>query len=127
MLVIDDLPEIRRLINLELDDSPVDVIGEGANGREAISLVEETQPDLVLMDIDMPVMNGIEATREIRSRFPKVAIFGFSGSPDSDVEAMLAAGATLVIGKPEIERLMRDLARWIENDGEDPSGPLPRT
>ena len=117
MVVIDDLPEIRRLINLELDESPIDVIGEGANGREAISLVEETQPDLVLMDIDMPVMNGIDATREIRSRFPDVAIFGFSGSDDTDVEAMLDAGATLVIGKSEMERLLRDLTRWIEGDG----------
>ena len=118
IVVVDDLPEIRRLIRLELeqDGDTFDVLGEATNGREAISVVEETKPDLVLMDIDMPVMNGIEATREIRGRFPDVLVFGFTGSGDADVEAMLDAGASFVVSKDELDKLIVDLRQWMEKN-----------
>ena len=116
IVVVDDLPEIRRLIRLELelDADTFDVLGEATNGREAISLVEETKPDLVLMDIEMPVMNGIDATREIRGRFPDVLVFGFTGSNDADVQAMIEAGASFVVGKDELDKLIADLHEWMK-------------
>ena len=118
VVVVDDLPEIRKLIKLELehDGDAFEVVGEAADGREAISVVEATRPHLVLMDIEMPVMNGIDATREIRIRFPDVVVFGFTGSSDADVEAMLEAGASFVVGKDELDKLIVDLRDWTKKN-----------
>lgn len=62
---------IRSLLDAEAD---IEVVGEADNGREAIEKVEELQPDIVLMDHTMPILNGLEATRQIRKRFPEVKV-----------------------------------------------------
>lgn len=75
VLICDDQATIRDgmelLLKLERD---IDVVGTAANGQEALTLVAQLQPDLVLMDLKMPVMNGIEATHRIRQQFPQVKV-----------------------------------------------------
>ncbi len=71
ILVVDDQDIVRQGLSVILKHQPgVEVVGTAANGREAVSMVERTQPDVVLMDLKMPEMNGVQATREITDRFP---------------------------------------------------------
>jgi DNA-binding NarL/FixJ family response regulator len=70
------------------------VIGRAGNGLEALSMVRELAPDLVLMDVSMPEMDGIEATRQIKIEYPNVKVLMLSASEDPDgVSRSLAAGA----------------------------------
>jgi DNA-binding NarL/FixJ family response regulator len=75
LLLVDDLVIFREglaaLINLESD---IEVIGEAGNGEEAISLAEQLRPDVILMDVRMPICNGVEATKIIHQRFPWIRI-----------------------------------------------------
>jgi DNA-binding NarL/FixJ family response regulator len=78
--------------------SQVEVVGEAANGQEAVRLVEERRPDVVLMDVRMPVMDGLEATRLIKDRWSEVKIVMLTIYPTYRAEA-LAAGADAVLIK----------------------------
>lgn len=72
----------------------IELIGEASNGEELVQLVEKVQPDIVITDIKMPVMDGIEATRKISKEFPQIGIIAFSMfDEESLVVDMLEAGA----------------------------------
>ena len=68
ILVVDDEPQIRRVLRSTLSSSGYDVI-EAKDGQEAVEMVIRERPDLILMDVNMPVMNGLEACRKIRLSF----------------------------------------------------------
>ncbi len=91
---------------LESRASDIEVVGIGLNGIDAISLVERHSPDIVLMDVRMPLMNGVEATREITKRFPDVKILMFTTFDDDDyVQSALNYGAIgyLLKNRPPLE------------------------
>ena len=70
VLLVDDVEEVRENLRTALTLSGnIEIIGEAANGSDAVRLTESLQPDAVLMDLEMPVMDGYEATRQIKSRF----------------------------------------------------------
>jgi DNA-binding NarL/FixJ family response regulator len=76
------------------------VVGEGANGFEAIAEARALQPDVILMDVSMPGMNGIEATRHIRAELPSVQICGLSmQTRTGDLHAIEQAGAERFFNK----------------------------
>ncbi|MGH2748950.1 MAG: response regulator [Actinomycetota bacterium] len=108
VLLVDDQKEIRYLLRLKLRAEPdLEVVGEAVNGEEAVRLAEELRPDVVVMDIMMPVMDGIEATRTIKQRLPAVAVLGYSASDDPEKRsAMLAAGAYSCLVKTELEAIV---------------------
>ncbi|SOC08444.1 DNA-binding NarL/FixJ family response regulator [Ureibacillus xyleni] len=75
LLLVDDQELIRESLAFVLNtDEDIDVVGLAANGQEAIDLCEELQPTMVLMDIKMPVLNGIEATKVIKQNWPEIKI-----------------------------------------------------
>ena len=101
VLVADDHTIVRdgicALLALAAD---IEVVGEAANGREALEKVKELAPDVVLMDIAMPVMGGLEATRRIRKEFPKVKVLALTQYDDKAyVFPVIEAGACGFISK----------------------------
>lgn len=74
VVVVDDQEEIRMILRINLEFEGHEVVGEAANGQEAISMAEETQPDVMVLDIMMPVMNGLEAIPHIRRMSPATKI-----------------------------------------------------
>ncbi|TMJ97132.1 MAG: response regulator [Actinobacteria bacterium] len=95
LLICDDSSEARAALKTMLADEPeIEIVGEAANGREAVTSAVALSPDCILMDVLMPIVDGIEATREIRSLLPAARIVAFAGSAESEiVSAMLEAGA----------------------------------
>ena len=114
VLVVDDRPIFRAGARGMLAEyEHINVIGEAVSGMEAVKLAKSLKPDVILMDISMPEMDGIRATKEILQDSHEVAILGLSVSDhEDDVSSMLEAGACGYILKdsgPE------DLARAIED------------
>jgi PAS domain S-box-containing protein len=112
ILIADDHAVVRAgLRELFNQRPPLLVVGEAASGFEAISQAIALQPDLILMDVSMPQMNGIEATRHIRGTLPRIRIVGLSTFDDEDTErAMLEAGAEAYFTKNEgANRLLNHL------------------
>lgn len=89
--------------------SSFDIVGEADNGAKAIRLAEDKQPDVILMDLAMPVMDGVAATQEIKKRFPEIKIVILTSHQDEqEVYASLAAGAHAYCLKDiEIDRLIQ--------------------
>jgi signal transduction histidine kinase len=95
VLVVDDNTGFRESVLSLLDTDGLSVVGEADNGIRALELVPELRPDVVLMDVRMPFMDGIEATRRLKERFPGVGIVALSGHEDQlIVREMLVAGAS---------------------------------
>jgi two-component system response regulator NreC len=79
ILVVDDVARVRRDLHTLLDLSgEVVVTGEAANGHEAVAQVERLRPDVVLMDLEMPVLDGYEATKHIKANFPECRVIALS-------------------------------------------------
>jgi two-component system NarL family response regulator len=95
VLLVDDHQIVREGLRSILErEADVQVIGEAGDGRTALAQVQERGPDVVVMDIAMPDMNGVEATRRLRSETPGVQVVALSAYPDKRyVLAMLEAGA----------------------------------
>jgi len=95
VLLADDHEIVRQgLVSLLSEEDAVEVVGEATNGREAVDLADRLHPDVVIMDMSMPVMSGDEATRQIKSRSPQVRVVALSMFEDAEVrERMCQAGA----------------------------------
>jgi DNA-binding NarL/FixJ family response regulator len=103
ILIADDHAVVRAGLRDMLGERPeLQVVGEAANGVEVISQVKVLKPDVVTMDVYMPQMNGIEATREIHGTLPHIQIVGLSTYSDEATErAMREAGARAYFSKTE--------------------------
>jgi len=86
---------LRALLATQLE---IEIVGEAADGQEAVQMAEQFQPDVVLMDVRMPVMDGLEATRIIKGRWPEVKVIILTMYP-SHQAAALAAGADVFLVK----------------------------
>lgn len=121
VLVVDDDPDSRMLMRRVLETKSVfQVVGEAADGVEALKRMDELRPQLVIMDVRMPQMDGIEATRRIKEKWPDTAVVGFSAFGDKERE-MLAAGASAYILKDlasdEVIALIRTAADGASTTG----------
>ena len=98
--IADDEPHIRALMRVVLEMAGYAVVAEAANGSEAVDMCLKETPDLLLMDINMPVMTGIEALKEIVSRFPSICVIMLSTISDTEsIESVIDIGASHFIRK----------------------------
>ena len=113
VMIVDDNVVVRIGISslLRLEPEMI-MVGEAANGLEAVDLAGSLCPDVILMDINMPVMNGLEATRIIHSKFPHIRIVGLSMYDEKDLAAaMIAAGASAYQSKSDSAGLILSAIR----------------
>lgn len=106
VLIVDDSPTVRQwLTYLLAQDAEIEVVGEAGDGRRAVELAAQLQPDLITMDVVMPDMDGLEATRRIMAQrpIPILIVTAHADSPELNVafEAM-KAGALDVVAKPSV-------------------------
>ncbi len=94
VLVVDDVPETCELLRFLLQDEGIPVVGEAGNGRQAIELAQRLRPDVVLMDMMMPDVDGVAATRAITEAMPATKVVMLSYCDDPKLrEAAFTAGA----------------------------------
>lgn len=112
LLVVDDSEPVRVDLRSMVESADYEVVGEAGDGAQAVALYRELKPDLVLMDLLMPVLNGIEAARQIRDFDPEARIIAVSGLVQPSVQAAtLDAGMIALVPKPVEERdLLAELA-----------------
>jgi two-component system, NarL family, nitrate/nitrite response regulator NarL len=105
-LVVDDMPEMLGLTCALLDRNPfVHVVGTASNGAEAVERARQLCPDLVVMDISMPIMNGLEAALHLRDRNPDIRILMVTASDEPDIEeASYECGANGFTRKSDLTR-----------------------
>jgi len=101
VLLADDHKLIREgLAGLLRQEKDIEVVGEARDGRDAVDLARKTRPDVVLMDVSMPGLDGIEATRRIIAEMPNARVIGLSTNTDEEmVTAMREAGAVAYFAK----------------------------
>lgn len=117
VLIVDDHALVRQGVSLLLHHQPgIEVVGEAANGREALEMVRRHAPDVILMDINMPEMNGIEATRRVKQLMPQVVVIGLSMHDLSELaQAMRDAGADGYVNKAApSDELIRAIRGHVE-------------
>jgi DNA-binding NarL/FixJ family response regulator len=117
ILIADDYPMVRRYVREALeDDSGWKVCGEASTGREAISMTIMLKPDIVLLDLCMPEINGLEATRAIHQKCPEteILILTMHDTPELILEA-LASGARACLLKSDIHHLIDAVQYVLEN------------
>ena len=105
ILLADDHTVVRKGLRLLLESEPgLTVVADAANGREAVALAEQHKPDVVVLDVAMPTLNGIEAARQISTRLPRTAIVFLSmHSDESYVLKALKVGARAYLLKDSAE------------------------
>ncbi len=116
ILIVDDEPAMREVMRVILNNFNV---MEASNGYEAIKICEEFKPDLVLMDIMMPRMDGIEATQKILEKYPGTKIVAVTAYKTHKGESMLEAGAVDILEKPfrrkQLEELVYNTVEAVGN------------
>ena len=116
VLIVDDHAMVRQGLRAVLQSYPnIEVVGEAANGEEGVASVQKLQPAVIVMDIGMPNLDGIGATRLIKIQYPQIAVVGLSvNAPSFHVDAMLKAGAFEILTKEKaVDELYSAIQRAI--------------
>ena len=110
VLLVDDVESVRQTLRDILATYPnFEIVGEACNGEEALESVQLLKPSVVVMDINMPRLDGIKATTLIKRVYPHIVVVGLSVYANDDTrKAMTAAGATTVISKEAAVEQLRD-------------------
>jgi DNA-binding NarL/FixJ family response regulator len=111
VLLVDDHDLFRTGLRNLLEEQGVQVVGEAASGADALRIVREIAPDVVVMDLNMPGISGVEATREITSIAPltRVVVLTISDQDDDVMDAIVAGACGYLVKDSSIEELMRGI------------------
>src|SRR5918998_756060 len=113
VLIVDDEPLFLEMVQVLLESEGLEVVGTAADGKRAVELAVSLDPDVVVMDVSMPVMNGFDATREIRARNPGACVLILTGGSNiAEVDDARKAGASGYLTK---DRIASDLVREIRS------------
>jgi len=118
VVVCDDVPELRRLARAVLEqDGEMEVVGEASDGREALEVIERLQPDVVVLDLSMPEIDGLEAIPLIHQISPPSEIVVFSGFEEGKVaEVALSLKASRYVRKGSPLEDLRSAVRELAAD-----------
>jgi len=111
VLLVDDHDLFRTGLRNLLEEQGVQIVGEAANGKDAVRIVREVVPDVVVMDLNMPGMSGVEATREITSDAPltRVVVLTISDQDQDVMDAIVAGACGYLVKDSSIQELMRGI------------------
>jgi DNA-binding NarL/FixJ family response regulator len=129
LLIADDDPTVRGVIRTFVEADGYEVCGEAADGVEAIDRAAKLKPDLILLDLAMPRLNGAEAASILRQAMPKVPILLFTLYADDFGERLASAvGVNVVLSKPEgLSKLAKHLKALLNPKDEPPTSASSRT
>ena len=101
VLLVDDHRLVRQVLARVIRAEPdIEVVGEGSNGQEALDLTRQIVPDVILINVRLPVLNGVDATRAILAEFPGIHVIGMTLVDNSaESQAIREAGATACVSK----------------------------
>ena len=104
VMLVDDHPLMRKGIRSVLEPyEDINIVGEASNGLEAVNLANVLKPSVIIMDVNMPQMDGVQATRLIKQSLPQTTIIGLSVNESAMVkEALLQAGASTYLNKDDV-------------------------
>jgi CheY-like chemotaxis protein len=113
VLVVDDTDHVRRMLVAMLKLDGFEVVGEAVDGEHAVRLATELDPQVIVMDLRMPKVDGLEATRQIKAMRPEQVVILYTAYLDAAIEAEAReAGVTFCLGKIEgLQELERELSR----------------
>ncbi len=111
VLLVDDHDLFRTGLRTLLEEQGIEIVGEAANGEDAVTLVEEHAPDVVLMDLEMPGMGGVDATREIAAVAPltRVVVLTISDEDADVLNAVVAGACGYLLKDATIQELLRGI------------------
>lgn len=112
-MIVDDSPTFLRTVCSFLDHLPsIEVVGTAGSASQALTLIEQVRPELVLMDLQMPAMNGLEATAQLHQKFPEIKVILVTGHDTPELrEASRESGADGFVSK---SRLAQELPGMLK-------------